>query len=290
MFHVAGTPPKELTLGIVHSVMHAGSHKPLRCQLNGRDGTLNWWVVKPQHSLGATEERTAMSVVAELAAAEVCAWVGLATPEIGLLQFPNSIEERFLPEEDREYLRNLFAVNAGHYAFCSRYLENSFDLVSTTHCSRCQSDAEAHREAELLYAIDAYIAHDDRTVERPNALTWGNRIVAIDHGSAFVGLDKRGRSAHDVARKTVRPPASYLSHPTRPAICGKQPKFESFRRSIEAVLNASIDALSANWPANLDHKVEGTNRGLRTQTTEFLKTRRAEVAQLIAEIIRTTEA
>ncbi len=174
--------------------------------------------MKPQNSVSIGERREVLSVVAELAAAEVCAWVGLPTPATGVLVMPDEIEDDALLDRHREELRETFAINRGTVAFCSRMLDLAAD-ADVSVVERMAARRPGFRDScANLYAVDAFVRHDDRTVERPNCLLWREQLVAIDHGHAFAWLDKVGYDGEAVARMTAWLQPAWKRHIVRQAL------------------------------------------------------------------------
>ncbi len=262
LLHQAGSPPARLQFVEIEELLTRGGHLPVRCSLEHEDGTpAGSWVVKPPVSTGDGEGREEASVLAELAGAEVAAWMGVPTPAIGLVMMPTALDEaHFQPHgADEAKLRDVFRVNDGRIAFCSRFLEDSAEWLENRH-------AQSQRGREVLRAygptvmfLDAYILHDDRTPEKPNVLEWRHNLVPIDHGSAFVGLDREGRGiAEYVARSKLG--QSWRHHvfagPLRRA--QYEIEIEDAVKAVANVADSDIEAMVASWPVELG---QATGRG-----------------------------
>lgn len=266
--------------------MTAGSHHPLACQLEDNHGR-GGWVVKPQHTVAIAESRTALTVLAELAGAEVCSWVGLPTPAVGVLVMPPKIEADLLPSEHRDELRQLFSINAGSVAFCSRLLDPVADVNPAVVQELAARRPDFLTACATLYALDAFIHHDDRTEDRPNALLWRDQLVAIDHGNAFVGLNRRGHNGATVAAMTYRPPPLYRRHVARAPLLNNLAtvSLAAFVGGIQQVLEQHIDKVAARWPDELDVPSPGFERGLRTEMVCFLKGRRKLIEEIVTNVL-----
>jgi hypothetical protein len=137
--HVAGAAPKLLRFGRAVDILSGGNHHPLLCELEDESGPAGAWVVKPQSLLSSQDARGALLVLAELAAAEVCAWAGIPTPAVGLVRFPEKPDalaiERGLPHlaaDQRNEVLELYKLNRGALAFCGRLLEGAVDVMPGT--------------------------------------------------------------------------------------------------------------------------------------------------------------
>src|SRR5579884_634732 len=204
MFHAAARPPVALRIGRPVRTLSAGNHHPLLCHMETDQGPAGLWVVKPAIVLSRSTDRGTFGVLAELAGAEVCAWAGILTPQVGITRFPKAFDEASLraailtlgPSECDEILET-YRVNGGRVAFCGRYLGPATNLVPG-HLLRPKWRATAAPDAVALLTADAYMRHDDRVRDNPNALWFENRLVAIDHGLAFAGPTRRGALGDDL--------------------------------------------------------------------------------------------
>ncbi|MFO0599581.1 MAG: HipA family kinase [Myxococcaceae bacterium] len=277
--HATGTRPESLRWGTIHAVLSKGSHHPLLCQLETAGRKSELWVVKPVHTTACSESRENEQIIAELAAAEVCSWVGLATPTTGLVRIPDQISDAELPEEHREEIGATLKLNQGMLAFCSQHLDPAIELDPTT-VGVVATSKEGLRALALLFAVDSYIIHDDRTIHKPNAMWWNNRVVAIDHGSAFKGLWKNGVPPEDVARRTFRPSVVYKSHISKPHVLDAD--FADFQGAIAGIVEEKIQSLKGAWP--VDENAELAR--LRTDVIAFLVARKSYIAEFMTATIQ----
>lgn len=260
--HAAGSAPIPLRFVEIEELLTRGGHLPVRCSLEHEDGTpAGSWVVKPPVSTGDGEGREEASILAELAGAEVAAWMGVPTPAIGWLRLPSALDEAHFQTHgpDEEKLRRIFRVNEGRIAFCSRFLDDSVEWVKNRHAQGAHGREILEAYGPTVMLLDAYILHDDRTEEKPNVLEWRGRVVPIDHGSAFVGLDKEGRGiAEYVARSRLR--LLWKRHvfygPLRRARYDID--IEEVVKAVASVADSDIEAVVASWPDELG---QATGRG-----------------------------
>jgi hypothetical protein len=278
VFHEPAGPIHDLFFGTPHRVLDKGLTRPILFQLEDERGNQGLWVVKAP----SAHRRGELSLLQELAGADLCAWCGLLTPAIGLARFPNEPP----PTDDTEVgrlARELYKNNAGKLAFCSRYLDSSpaveveegslNDLRSVTKLAR--------RDAMLLYALDLLIWNVDRTVRKPNALWFENRLVAIDHGNAFAGLlavDQHGLGPDDEEMTG--------GHTWGDHICSKMlgklrekkmygtAAWRSFLRRLRRLTDVALRDMARRWPWELDRGPMGERPGLSARIVQFLETRR----------------
>jgi hypothetical protein len=179
------------------NVFDRGSHRPLVITAEDEEtGEPCEWVLKLQHNDNVAENHPKLSVVRELAGAEVCALLGVRTPAIGLLRVPSDAAALAVREEVRDQLR----LNLGEILFCSRLVPHATDWPVAAEQG---ADARAALQASalaLLY-LDVFLLHDDRTVDRPNALLANGGLWAIDHGNIVAKLHSDS-SVHGVVAPT----------------------------------------------------------------------------------------
>jgi hypothetical protein len=235
-----------------------------------------------------TNHREALRVLCELAGAEVCAWLGIPTPATGLVRFPRDeaeLVEQVAGHEHENEVREVFALNRDRLAFCSAYLAEGIPATEATLKHRRAEDA-AFRVAEALLAADAYMVHDDRRRENPNALWWEDRLVAIDHGSAFVGLDRPGETGGGLAAKTVLAPVM-REHFLYAFLCARsdQVTFAAFMDALHQVDKRGIGNVLPDWPTELEAPQWNGARDLSSRMVNFLTTR-SRLAEPLANEVR----
>ncbi len=293
LFHVAGTPPVRLRIVRPLDVLTQGSHHPLVCAMeHHEDGaSAGQWVVKQQVVLSAVTSYGAFSTVAELAGAEVCAWVGLAAPAVGLTTFPASLDEpslrsavATLEPPKRDEIIEVYRANLGRLAFCARLVWPSTDLLPSAFTRKPR-----HRDALLadlaaLLVADAFMIHTDREASNPNALRYQEQTVAIDHNLAFAVLAQAGQDGPGAARRSV-PPREFKRHVVGKLV-GKDADDPHLGRAIarlEQVTDAQIDALIATWPRDLDSEPSRSISRIFERFRLFMKERRSHVREFVVQ-------
>jgi len=175
-------------------LLTGGNHHPLLALLEDESGPAGTWVIKPQHVTSMSDPRGPLSVLAELASAEVCSWAAIPTPAIALARFPpTAIADQIrrsvahLPKPEQDEIVQIYEINRGQLAFCSRFLPDAVNVERGTFRS-IRRRACLEETGVALFFVDAYLVHDDRRIENPNVMWHRDRLVAIDHGAAFAGL------------------------------------------------------------------------------------------------------
>ncbi|MBI2395930.1 MAG: hypothetical protein HYV09_40575 [Deltaproteobacteria bacterium] len=289
MFHAVGHAPVQLEFGTVHRVLSGGNHHPWLCQLEDASGPSGFWVVKPQHVVSRSTQRAQFGVLSELAAAEVCAWLDVPVPSLGLVRFPVDAGDVDVPahldERTRQEIRTTAEINAGQLAFCGRYLPEAHDLAAAVFVDG-DTKAQLLDVGAKLFFLDAYMRHDDRQVENPNALWWTKRIVAIDHGNAFAGLSDTGKTGAGLAAMTVLsnvPRRHVLYESLRDVVT--EVDISAAVQRLQSVADGVIDAAAAGWPKELDVRPRPRDEGLKTRLVRFLKNRRAVVPTIMDNVM-----
>jgi len=115
------------------------------------------------------------ALVAELIAGELARAVGLAVPEIVLVDVERALATAEPDPEIGAPLEASAGINLG-----LDYLPGSitFDPVA----GLLHPDAET---ASLVVVFDAFVANVDRTAKNPNLLSWHSRLWLIDHGASL---------------------------------------------------------------------------------------------------------
>lgn len=294
LLHEAGRPPRRLRFGQVVAILTAGTHHPLLCQLEDDQGPAGLWVVKAPAVVSQAAKRGEFAVVAELAGAEVCVWAGAAAPELGLLRFPREKSDDAIgfagPPEARREVAELFDANRGRLAFCCRFLRDAPDVRAGVLRARRGGPGLLDDAIALLLA-DAFTINHDRQAENANCLLFRRRLVAIDNGLSFVGLDSPGRKGDDLAQQTLLPPP-LKQHVTLAALQGRQgrPAWHDVTRRLEGVSDEAIDGLIARLPPELDRDHHTSARDLLARLRGFLRARRAHADALKNAMLTLVEA
>lgn len=290
--HAPGNPPRKLAFGRAIDVLDGGNHHPILCELEADGGPAGTWVVKPQDVVSIGNRREgALNVVAELASAEVCAWAGVPVPATGLVRFPPKPVDHFtgsLPEKWQKEIRTVFEINQNRLAFCCKFLQEAVDIDPDT-LKGAKGKAATVRYGGILFAVDAYLRHDDRRKDNPNA-GWlpGDDIVALDHGSAFSGIDRPGTNGKDVAAYTVlQSPGAFREHIFYEPLQrnGRGVDWQGVADRLAQVSDDQINQAANGWPDEL--------RPWKAKVVEFLSARRKFAADVIsnaAKLISATSA
>ena len=291
LFHVAGTPPAVLRIARPLRVLTEGSHHPLVCMMERDGGSAGAWVVKQQVVLSASTSYGAFSTVAELAGAEVCAWVGLSVPAIGLTSFPQELDKAALlagiaslDEPTRVEIVEIFSANRGKLAFCAALVDPAATLAPDAFARTKLTRAAFAPDAAALFVADAFMFHADREHENPNALRYRGRTVAIDHNLAFSLLARAGESGHGAALIT-RPHDAFKRHVVRRFVedASIDAHLDVAIGRLEAITDSRIEALIESWPRALDHEPGHGIAGIFERYRKFLRERRAHVRAFVTE-------
>jgi hypothetical protein len=287
-FHVRGRAPAILSFGHVIRILSAGSHHPLLCELADGNGDTGLWVVKPQCVVSKSVGRQELIVLAELAGAEVCTWAGVHVPATGLLRFPESERSEIMnlfdgADDEMREVRELFGVNRGRLASCSRFLEGAVDVLPRILQRRCRRPETARAAIGLMLA-DVFMCHDDRDAENSNALFLGDDLVAIDHGLAFVGLDRPQESGGALAGRKVFFAKRHVARRAVRKLSGSA-LWDDVARALETVNDAEITALLQTFPLELENDLVHGVTGLRKRMLSFLLARRGHVQDLKTAIV-----
>ncbi|MEQ9080474.1 MAG: hypothetical protein RLP09_41800 [Sandaracinaceae bacterium] len=288
LLHQAGSPPARLRFVEIEELLDRGGHLPVRCNLEYEDGTpAGSWVVKPAVSLGDGENREEASVLAELGGAEVAAWMGVPTPAIGLLLMPSGLTHDYFEAHGacESKLRGIFGVNEGRIAFCSRFLEDSAEWLENRHAQGQHGREVLQAYGPAVMLLDAYILHDDRTPEKPNVLEWRHRLVPIDHGSAFMGLDRDGGA---IAQHIAAPRLHQLWR--RHVFCSALSRarydldIDEAIETVAGVTDSVLEALVASWPDEL-RQARGRSGGILVDEMAAALAARRQHAKTIGDAL-----
>lgn len=270
LLHVFGEPPAELHLGTPLRVLDAGMRKPLLFQLDGPGGAASW-VLKAPHK----ERQQETGLVFELVGADVASWLGLATPAIGLARLPQTP----LPTDDTATglaAREIYERSAGRLAFCSRYLDHA-PLVRSGDLDDLRSVPSSMQEDAIrLFALDVLLRHYDRTPNNSNALAYGERLVAIDHGLAFFRLGSIDESGAPLEADTDGEPTQLARHIAARVAAKRSdsPIWQEVALRVHALDDGAIGAMLDRVPDELDRSSSGVRLGMKAQVAAFLRARR----------------
>jgi hypothetical protein len=282
LFHEPGKALQGLSISAVEAELTHGSHRPLLCQMEGPDGPVGRWIVKPsgRHPHGN------LALLRELAGASVAAWVGLLVPAIELTRFP----ERAVPAwADSSLTGRILREHAGQFAFCSRYLQAS-RLEQGALLARDASDALA-LEALRLLVLDVLLWHYDRTPTNPNALCWQGHVVAIDHDTAFrdiQALDESTGLGVNVGALSFRG-TGWGMHLAFPLLSLRSSLAVEAARQVTDRMEALDDEVLlkwlAQWPDELERSWFDAPTGYKSDLFRFLGVRREKASILWSEFL-----
>jgi hypothetical protein len=253
-------------------------------QLEAADRPAGLWVVKAPCSFPVAGGGPAL--LRELAGADLCAW-GVLTPAIGLVRFPQTPAPTDGTEQGLAAAR-IYQMDAGRLAFCSRYMDSAVRLEGDD--SRLAkpgpSSKAMDRDAILLFALDAYLWHYDRTKQNPNALAWQDRIVAIDHDRAFhriEAVDEAGLTPDYTELPDLDALRDHVAFPlVRQHL--DSPIWDEFTAHIEALDEDAVTRMASRWPDELDRDRGGRAIGYKTCLVQFLTQRRGYVRSIVREV------
>ncbi len=225
-----------------------------------------------------------MNIIAELAGAEVCVLAGIPAPQPGLIRFPKDPKDANhdnTSEKDRKEVETIFKMNSGKIAFCCAYICDSPDLDVDVISGRYGLALTQQWGATLL-ALDAYIRHDDRRCTNPNALVFGEAIIAVDHGAAFAGMSQPGMTGRALAMRTVIQ-SSLHEHVFFSAVRKWYDKIDwnGVRDRLRRIGRPQIAAAASWWPEELEPH--------RTHVVEFLLERQAHVDTIVENVAELTK-
>jgi hypothetical protein len=218
------------------------------------------WVVKLR---GAGQGVRALA--AELVAGEIGRALGLAVPELALVELPPALARSEPDPEIHDLLAASAGVNLG-----LRFLPGA---VMYDPAADPPPDAAL---ASAIVAFDAFVGNVDRTARNPNLLRWHDRLWLIDHGAALVFLHGWDGST----RKAASPFAPIVEHVLLPFATA----LPAAGTALEARLGEG-DALVAGIVAELPHDwLEPA--ALRPALVRFLTERRAAASIFLEEAER----
>jgi len=116
----------------------------------------------------------AKALVAELLAGEIGRRLGLAVPELVLVELDPALAKAEPDPEIQELLERSAGTNVG-----LDFLPGALPYAPRT------GPVPAAELAAAIVWFDAFVMNIDRTVRNPNLLVWHGRLWLIDHGVSF---------------------------------------------------------------------------------------------------------
>ncbi len=115
------------------------------------------------------------ALIAELIVGQLAQAAGLPTPEIALIEIPDSFGRTEPDPEIQDLLRASHGVNFG-----ARYLDGAFNFDANA-----ASDLISPELAARIVWFDSFVSNPDRTHRNPNLMVCERKPYLIDHGAAI---------------------------------------------------------------------------------------------------------
>ena len=115
------------------------------------------------------------ALIAEIIVGLLAKEAGLPTPEIGLIDIPDSFGRSEPDPEIQDLLRASHGINFG-----ARYLDGAFNFDGNA-----ASEFISPELAAKIVWFDAFVSNPDRTHRNPNLMVCDRKPFLIDHGAAL---------------------------------------------------------------------------------------------------------
>lgn len=115
------------------------------------------------------------ALIAEIIVGLLAKEAGLPTPEIALIDIPDSFGRSEPDPEIQDLLRASHGVNFG-----ARYLDGAFNFDGNAAAEFISPELAAQ-----IVWFDAFVSNPDRTHRNPNLMVCGRKPFLIDHGAAL---------------------------------------------------------------------------------------------------------
>ena len=115
------------------------------------------------------------ALIAEIIVGLLARKAGLPTPEIALIDIPDSFGRSEPDPEIQDLLRASHGLNFG-----ARYLDGAFNFDGNAAAEFISPDLAAK-----IVWFDAFVSNPDRTHRNPNLMVCGRKPFLIDHGAAL---------------------------------------------------------------------------------------------------------
>lgn len=112
------------------------------------------------------------TLVAEVLVGGIARAIGVAVPDLSVVDVPGAIARYEADEEVQDLLDASLGLNLG-----MDFLPAAFNYDGTV--------TPTAEEAARIIWLDAYTVNIDRTWSNPNLIVWHGRVYAIDHGAAL---------------------------------------------------------------------------------------------------------
>jgi len=117
----------------------------------------------------------AKALIAEIIVGQLALAAELPTPDIALIDIPDSFGRSEPDPEIQDLLRASHGTNFG-----ARYLDGAFNFDGNA-----ASELVSPELAARIVWFDAFVSNPDRTHRNPNLMVWGRLPYLIDHGAAI---------------------------------------------------------------------------------------------------------
>jgi len=209
----------------------------------------------------------AKALIAELVAGEIGRTLGLAVPEIVLIELDARFGRAEPNPEIQELLRASEGLNLG-----LRYLPNAF-----AYNSLLQPALSAMLASQIVW-FDAYVTNVDRTARNVNLLLWEQRLWLIDHGAALYFHHDWG----DYVERSRSPFSFIKQHVLLPFADQVLAVDAALRQQLtDDALAAIVAAIPAVWLG--EEKAFATHDEHRAAYLTYLRTRRDQADYFVAE-------
>jgi hypothetical protein len=115
------------------------------------------------------------ALIAELIVGQLASAAGLPTPELALIEIPDSFGKLEPDPEIQDLLRASHGINVG-----ARYMDGAFNFDGNA-----AADFISPELASKIVWFDAFVSNPDRTHRNPNLMIWDREPYLIDHGAAL---------------------------------------------------------------------------------------------------------
>ena len=218
------------------------------------------------------------ALIAELLVGGLAGRLGLPTPELALIDIPESFGRSEPDSEIRDLLRVSHGLNVG-----LRYLDGAFNFAP----SAAGELVDATLASRIVW-LDAFTTNPDRTHRNPNLMVWHGKVWLIDHGAGLYahhdwpGVDEaRTRGPFPMIRDHV---LLDVAADIAAADAELAPRLTS--DAIEEVLRVVPDALLVAAPAAGEFP---SPDAARARYTQYLSTRLREPRAFVDEAITARE-
>jgi hypothetical protein len=175
----------------------------------------------------------AKALVAELVGGEVARALGLAVPEIVLVELDPELARAEPDPEIQDLIRASAGLNVG-----LDFLPGSLPFAPGA-----GEPPDAAFAAEVVW-LDAFLTNVDRTARNPNLLRWHGRIWLIDHGAALY-LQHAGLDPAPHSRRPFPPIVDHVLLPFAGSIAEADGRLAP--RLTASLIQAIVDAVPAEW-------------------------------------------